>query len=63
MLKKADVCKEICRKVRVTRTAPAAGNLSKRELLLVNSCLDVLLNASQKAPTPSEVRASAAGRG
>ena len=54
MQKREDLIREICRKCRITRRAPRSGAISKRELLLINSFLDITIERVQRdAPSAS----------
>jgi len=48
MIKKVALCQLICKKVGVTRVRPCRSTLDKRELLHVNSLLDVVANVKSK---------------
>ncbi len=44
MLKRNDLINQVCRKCRISRRDPNSGALSKRELLLINSFLDIVID-------------------
>lgn len=48
MLKRNDLINEVCRKCRISRRVPDSGALSKRELLLINSFLDIVIDRVEK---------------
>lgn len=48
MIKRVDVVNQIARKCRVRREDPSRDHFTKRELLLVNSGLDLLLHANEE---------------
>lgn len=62
MLKKAQICQEICRKIKVSRLDPDAEALSKRELLVLNSYLDLVINKLSEAVRPDVSQSKKGGR-
>ncbi len=57
MQKREDLIRAICRKCRITRKFPKSGAVTKRELLLINSFLDITIERVQRDTPPASGRA------
>ena len=54
-MKKSQIIQEICRKIKVSRYDPDSEAMSKRELLVLNSYLDLVINKLAEAVRPEPV--------